>query len=248
MTQVNPKGKVVFVSGANRGIGKSITIELLERGAAKVYAGSRNIDTLSDLKAKYGERLVPVVLDLSNDTSISQASKVAADVDILINNAGVLVGGEVLTKSAIKGLQDNFEVNVFGTLKLTLAFKEQLKKSSETAIVNLSSLAGLANMPVIGTYSVSKAAVHSITQGLRGELVNDNVLVSCAYPGPIDTDMVRGMEMPKDSPENVTKSIVDGLENGTEYIFPDQMSAEAGPVYLASPQGIETQFGSFVAS
>lgn len=246
MTQVKIQGKTLFVSGANRGIGRSTVIEFLERGAAKVYAGARKPDTLNDLKEKYGDRLIPVSLDLTNDSSIKEAANVAKDIDVLFNNAGILAGSTNLANDAAADLASNLEVNVYGLLKLTHAFIDDIMKESPTAIVNVSSLAGLANMPVIGTYSVSKAAVHSITQGLRAELSENDVLVSCVYPGPIDTDMIRGMEMPKDTTENVAKAIADGLENGVEDIFPDQMSIQAGAGFLANPKGIETEFAKFV--
>lgn len=246
MTQVKVNGKTAFVSGANRGIGRATVIELLERGAAKVYAAARATDKLSDLKEKYGERLVPVALDLTKDESIAAVANSISDVDILINNAGVLFGSTMLAENAVEELADNLEVNVYGLLKLTHALMPAIKKESETAIANVSSMAGLGNMPVIGTYSVSKAAVHSITQGLRAELANDNVLVSCIYPGPIDTEMTATMDMDKDKPENVAKAIIDGIENGTEEIFPDKMSVQAGQFYLQDPKAVEGEFGKFV--
>ncbi len=246
MTQVKVNGKAAFVSGANRGIGRATVIELLERGASKVYAGARNPEKLSDLKEKYGDRLIPVTLDLTNDQSIKAAAELANDTDILINNAGVLLGTTMLSVQALKELTDNIEVNVYGLLKLTHAFIPTLKKSTATAIANFSSLAGLGNMPVIGTYSVSKAAVHSITQGLRAELANDNVLVSGVYPGPIDTEMTASMEMDKDTPVNVAKALVDGLENGAEDIFPDNASVQAGPYYLQNPKAVEGEFGKYM--
>ena len=223
-----------------------MVIELLNKGAAKVYAASRNTDSLNELKAKYGDRIVPIALDLTNDDSIAAVKDQVKDLDILINNAGVLLGSHNLSGDAISDLENNFEVNVFGLMKLTLNLVDLLKKESPTAIVNLSSLAGLANMPVIGTYSVSKAAVHSITQGLRYELAAFNVLVSGVYPGAIDTEMTKSMDMPKDTPLNVGINIVKGIENGTEYIFPDQMSEQAGNFYLANPQGVEGEFGKYV--
>lgn len=246
MTQVKVQGKTAFVSGANRGIGRATVIELLNRGAAKVYAGARNPDRLSELKAEFGDRLVPVKLDLSDDSSIKSAAETAQGIDILVNNAGVLLGTTMLSEKAISELEDNFNVNVYGLLKLTHALVKDLKKERETAIANVSSMAGLGNMPVIGTYSVSKAAVHSITQGLRAELAGNNVLVSGIYPGPIDTEMTAAMEMDKDTPENVAKAIVDGLENGVEEIFPDKMSMQTGSFYLQDPKGVESAFGKYV--
>ena len=244
--KVNPKGKIVLVSGSNRGIGKAITIELLEKGAKKVYAGARNIATLSELQTKYGDRLVPIALDVTDDASMKAAASQVDDLDILVNNAGVFSLGKILSDKANSSLKQNLDVNVWGLINLTNAVIDHLRKDSETAIVNVSSVTGLANMPMAATYSVSKAAVHSITQGMRGELANTNTLVIGVYPGPIDTDMAAGLDMPKDTVENVARNVVQGLINGTEDVFPDTMSAQVGAAYATTPKGVEKQFSTFV--
>ena len=240
--KVTVKGKVALVSGANRGIGKAITEALLEKGASKVYAGARNIATLSEMKAKYGARLIPVELDVTKDDTIADAAKTAADIDILINNAGVLTYGNFAQGNLLESMQSNFDVNVWGVVKLTQAFYDKLKESESGAILTISSIVGLASMPSILTYSASKAAVHSIVQGLRGELKDSNLLVAGVYPGPIDTDMAKGFEMEKDSPENVAKNIIKGIEEGIEDIYPDGMSSQIGQAYFTSPKSIESQF------
>lgn len=244
--RINPEGKVALVSGGNRGIGKAIVVELLERGASKVYAGTRNPDTLAVLKEKYGDRLVPLKLDVTDAESVNAAAKTASDVEILINNAGVLHFGGLLSENAAETFASNLSVNVHGLLNLTNAFVGLLKGKAAGAIVNVSSLAGLANMPVIGTYSVTKAAVHSITQGYRAELADSNLLISGVYPGAIDTDMTSAMELDKDTPENVAKAVVDGLVEGKEDIYPDVMSAQLGAGYEASPKTIEKEFANYV--
>lgn len=242
--QVNPNGKTALVSGANRGIGKAITIELLEKGA-KVYAGARNISTLDELKAQYGDKLIPIQLDVTDPSTIDALASQITDLDILINNAGVLSFGQIFSDNWNETLKHHLDVNVTGVISLSNAVIKLLKKDSPTAIANVSSLAGLGNMPVIGTYSVSKAAVHSINQGMRAELAKDNVLVMGIYPGPIDTDMTSEFEMDKDSPQNVAKNIVEGLINGTEDLFPDAMSQQAGPFYASNPKAVEQQFAEF---
>lgn len=244
--KINPEGKVALVSGGNRGIGKAIVTELLERGAKKVYAGARNPETLVVLKEKYGDRLVPLELDVTDENSVAQAVQTASDVEILINNAGVLKFDSLLAKDATENLAFQLAVNVQGVISLTNAFVEDLKKREAAAIANVSSLAGLANMPVIGTYSVTKAAVHSVTQGYRAELAGSNILVTGVYPGPIDTDMTQSMEMDKDTPENVAKAILDGLANGVEDVYPDAVSSQAGPAYAASPKAIEKEFAGYI--
>ena len=243
--KVESKGKVALVSGSNRGIGKAITIELLNRGASKVYAGARNVSSLDELKAQYGDRLIPVQLDITNDASITAAAGKVEGLDILVNNAGVAVGGGLTDENTESSLQANMEVNVFGTIKVVNAFLDQLKKSSQAAIVNVSSIAGLANMAMMGTYSISKAALHSLTQGQRAQLAPANILVSGVYPGPIDTDMAKGFEMEKETPENVAISILDGIAAGVEDIYPDPMSNQVGTFYANNPKAVEQQFSSF---
>ncbi len=244
--KLNPEGKIALISGSNRGIGKAIAIELLEKGAKKVYAGARNIDSLAELKETYGDRLVPIKLDVTDDQSIETAVAQVEDLDILVNNAGIFKVGGIFSDEAYNSLETNLDVNVWGLIKLSRGLVGQLKKSEPTAIINISSVAGLGNMPMAGTYSVSKAAVHSTTQGMRGELANDNVLVMGVYPGPIDTDMAKDLPMDKDTPQNVAKHIVVGLSNGQEDIFPDVMSAQIGEFYGSNPKGVEQQFGTFV--
>jgi NAD(P)-dependent dehydrogenase (short-subunit alcohol dehydrogenase family) len=244
--KINPEGKIALVSGGNRGIGKAIVIELLEKGAKKVYAGARNPSTLNILKDKYGDRLVPIQLDVTSKDSIAAVAKEATDVEILVNNAGRVNFGGIFADGAEDALTEDLSVNVHGLLNLTRALINTLKSQTSAAIVNVSSLAGLANMPMIGTYSITKAAVHSITQGIRGELAEENILVAGVYPGAIDTDLVKDLEMDKDSPENVAKNVVNALIEGVEDVFPDVMSAQAGPGYQASPKAIEKEFAAYI--
>ncbi|WP_421919259.1 SDR family NAD(P)-dependent oxidoreductase [Marinifilum sp.] len=245
--KVSPKGRVAFVSGANRGIGRAITIELLKEGAKKVYAGVRNLKSLDDLKPEYGDRLIPIQLDLKNDKLIFRAGRLVKDVEILINNAGVYESGGFFSDETLDSLEDNFGVNVMGLVKLSISLIDHLKNKPCAAIVNVASVLGLASMPFSGTYSASKAAVHSITQGMRGELTNSNVLVMGVYPGPIETDMTRDLDMDKDSPQNVANDIVNALKEGSEYVFPDVMSKQVGELFFTEPLSIEKQFGSFVS-
>lgn len=246
-TNIDLKGKVAFVSGANRGIGRSIAIALLESGVAKVYAGARNPEKLSNLKSQYGDRLIPVELDVTNDKTISNAAELANDVDILVNNAGVFATGGIFDKNFQQSLETNLNVNVWGIMKLTNAFVSTLKKSNSGAIVNVSSVVGLANMPMAATYSVSKAAVHSISQGMRGELASDNIRVLGLYPGPIDTDMAAGLPMEKESPDYVARRLIDALRNGEDDVFPDPMAVQAGSVYASAPKQLEKEFGVLLA-
>jgi len=243
--RISIEGKVALVSGSNRGIGKAVTIALLEQGAHKVYAGARDITTLKELKIRYGGRLIPVELDVTKDETIADVADIADDVEILINNSGIFAVGNFLNGNLLESLQTNFDVNVLGLVKLTNALLGTLRKQESAAIVGVSSIIGLASMPMGLTYCASKAAVHSIIQGLRGELKESNILVSGVYPGPIDTEMTKELEMDKDSPENVAENIIRGIEEGIEDIFPDAMSSQVGEAYFTSPKAVEIQFSDF---
>ena len=246
--KLSVKNKVAFVSGSNRGIGKAITIELLEKGVSKVYAGARNINTLDELKTKYGARLIPVELDVTKDGTISKAAQIATEVEILINNTGTLSIGNFLGGNLLESLKTNLEINLWGMVKLTDVFMDTIREKKSGAIVSISSVGGLANMPMELTYSASKAAVHSVIQGLRGELKNTGILVAGVYPGPVETDFWRGHEndMTKASPKTVAENIIQAIQEGVEDIFPDATSKQVSAGYYQSPKALEKQFSNFI--
>ena len=184
--------KAVLVTGANRGIGKALVEEALRRGAKRVYAGTRQPFTHSD------RRVTPLTLDVTNVSQIQRAVEEVATLDVLINNAGVAIYDDL---SNLNVIEQHLAVNVFGLLKVTQAFLPLLKRS-KGAIVNNLSLAGLAALPVIPSYSISKAAAFNLTQSLRALLAGQGVTVHAVILGPIDTDMNRGFDIPKASPES----------------------------------------------
>jgi len=244
MENLEIKGKTVLISGANRGLGKALVEQLIKKGVSKVYAGSRNIDNLDDLKNKYTDILIPVQLDVTNQNDILKVSEQIDKLDILINNAGIMLPGTLLADEATESLQQNMNVNVWGLLNLSNAFRHHFEGSNASAIVNIISVAGFANMPMLGTYSVSKATVHSITQGMRGQMNSKNTQVTGVYPGPMDTDMVDGWDLEKADTTSVAKNILEGIENRVEDIFPDPMSQQVGPLYLSSPKAVEQNFAN----
>jgi NAD(P)-dependent dehydrogenase (short-subunit alcohol dehydrogenase family) len=207
--------KTVLVTGANRGLGKALLEEALRRGAKQVYAASRDPFTHPD------ERVTPMVLDVTNAAQIHAAAERVQSLDILINNAGVSVPDDLSDRAAF---EQHFAVNLFGTWAVTEAFLPSLIRS-HGAVVNVVSVGALAAVPVLPAYSASKAAALSLTQSLRALLAVRDVEVHAVLPGPIDTDMIRDLPIPKTAPEAVAQGIFDGLENGDEDIFPDPMSA-----------------------
>ena len=206
--------KVVLVTGANRGLGQALVAEALRRGAKRVYAGSRQPLSHPD------ERVTPLTLNVTNAAHIQAAVERVDALDILINNAGVSVPDELSERSA---LEQHLAVNLYGTLDITQAFLPLLTRR-HGAVVNVVSLGAVAAVPVLPSYSISKAAALSLTQSLRALLAGRGVSVYAVLPGPIDTDMVRELDIAKTSPEDVARATLDGVERGDEEIFPDPMS------------------------
>ena len=241
-------GKVALVTGANRGIGKAIVEALLERGASKVWAGSRQVEALSDLKAAYGSRLEVLKLDVTREDDVAAAARKATDVTLLVNNAGVAnaIGKPATDAEWARVGRLEFDVNFFGSFAVSQAFAPALARN-RGAIVNVGSVAGLVNFPILLSYSASKAALHSLTQGLRAGLKAQGIQVYGVYPGPVDTDMTKGFEMDKASAKDVARAILDGLAGGTEDIFPDPMARQLGETFLKSPKAAEEQVASWGA-
>jgi len=234
---MNITNKTVFITGANRGIGLALVNEALKRSAKRVYAGTRGAQQNAD------KRVIPLTLDVTNASQIKQAAGEVDTLDVLINNAGVAIYDDL---SNFEVIEQHLAVNFFGILKVTRAFLPLLKRS-KGAIVNNLSLAALAPLPVIPSYSISKAAALSMTQSLRAFLAGQGVTVHAAVLGPIDTDMNRGFNIPKASTESAAQSIFDGLERGEEEIFPDPASQQIAEGWRAGvAKALERQFAAFV--
>lgn len=206
--------KTVLVTGANRGIGKALVEEVLRKGAKRVYAAARQPVTHPD------GRVTPITLDITDTAQIQSAVEKIDALDILINNAGLGLYDDLSDRAS---LEQHLAVNLFGTYNVTQAFLPLLTRS-QGAIVNISSLAALAALPVMPAYSISKAAMFSLTQLLRALLAPHHISVHAVLTGPVDTDMVRTLDIPKASPQSVAQAIFNGVEIGEEDIFPDPMS------------------------
>jgi NAD(P)-dependent dehydrogenase (short-subunit alcohol dehydrogenase family) len=211
--------KTVLVTGANRGIGKALVEEALRRGAKRVYAGTRQPFAHPD------ERVTPLTLDVTNAAQIQAAVESVESLDILINNAGIALPDDLSDRSA---LDQHLAVNLFGTYDMTQAFLAALIHS-RGVIVNAVSLSAFASVPVLPAYSISKAAEFSLTQSLRALLEGAGVTVHAVMTGPVDTDMTRGLDIPKASPQSVAAAIFEGVERGDDEIFPDPLSETFAP-------------------
>jgi NAD(P)-dependent dehydrogenase (short-subunit alcohol dehydrogenase family) len=229
--------KTVLITGANRGIGRALVDEALRRGAKQVYAAARGPFQHADA------RVTPLVLDVTDTAQVAQAAAAVANLDVLVNNAGIAIYDD-LSKPEI--IEQHFAVNVFGTLKVTRGFLPQLVRA-KGAIINNLSLAAIASLPFIPAYSISKAAGSSMTQSLRALLRSQGVTVHGVFLGPIDTDMNRGLEIPKAPPSAAAQGIFEGLEKGEEDIFPDPASLPAAEGWRGGiAKGLEREFAAFV--
>jgi NAD(P)-dependent dehydrogenase (short-subunit alcohol dehydrogenase family) len=231
--------RAVLVTGANRGIGQALVEEALRRGAKRVYAGTRQPLVHSD------GRVTPLSLDVTKADQIQAAAESVESLDLLINNAGLAIFDDLSDRAA---LEQSLAVNLFGPYQVTQAFLPSLTEA-RGAIVNVLSLSAWAALPVLPAYSISKAAAFSLSQSLRALLAGRGVNVHAAMLGPVDTDMVRGLDIPKSSAESVARRIFDGVENGDEEIFPDPMSASMAESWrTGAAKALERENAALVAA
>jgi len=242
MTTFIVKGKTALVTGANRGIGEAFVRYLLQAGANKVYAAVREISSLESLRSEFGDKIEPVLLDVTNKTHIASLHDKIDSLDILVNNAGIAHGCFSTANEAIEIARKEMETNYFGPLQVTNALLPLLRKSPEAAIINISSIAGIGAMAAIGPYSASKAAIHSFTQGLRSEMQNEKIAVIGVYPGPIDTRMAEGWEIEKPSPNQVAQKAFKTLTTGGIDVFPDDFSQQMHTLFLEHPNKLQEAF------
>ena len=222
MSTTTITGKTVLVTGANRGLGRALVDEALTRGASRVYAASRRPI------AHPNDRVTSVIMDVTDWTQIRQAAESVESLDILLNNADISLPDDLSSRTAF---EQHFDVNVYGPLMVTQALLPSLTQT-RGRIVNVVSIGAFAAVPVLPAYSASKAAAFSVTQSLRALLAGRGVKVHAVMPGPIDTEMIRDLPIPKTPPQLVAQAILDGVENGDEEIFPDPLSgmfAESWP-------------------
>jgi NAD(P)-dependent dehydrogenase (short-subunit alcohol dehydrogenase family) len=222
---VNIKGSTVVVTGGQRGLGKAIVDEFLQRGAAKVYATARSPKPSED------PRVVSVELDVTEQDSVAALARIATDADIVVNNAGVL-GAPKLLESDIEEVKAVFETNYFGALRVAKVFAPILAENGGGALVDISSV--LSWVGGFGGYGDSKAAIWSLSNSLRIELEKQGTLVTSVHLGYTETDMTTGFDVPKNDPRDVARQIVEGIERGDAEVLADDMtryikSALSGP-------------------
>jgi NAD(P)-dependent dehydrogenase (short-subunit alcohol dehydrogenase family) len=230
MTSID--GSVVLVTGANGGLGTHFVRQALERGATKVYAAARTPREWDD------PRIVPIALDVTDTGSIAAAAALAADVSIVINNAGIS-SSESMTTGGFDDIRAVFETNFFGALAVARDFAPVLATNSGGAIVNVLSV--LSWIGLAGTYSASKAALWSATNSLRIDLAGQGTQVVGLHLGYTDTPMTKNVTAPKNDPADIVRTAYDGLEAGEHEVLADELSKQvkqglAGPIGALYPQ------------
>ncbi|WP_059014358.1 SDR family oxidoreductase [Mycobacterium sp. M26] len=220
------QGRVVVVTGGRRGLGAALVDEVLNRGAAKVYATAR--EPYTDARPA----VVTEVLDVRSEASVSSLARRASDADILINNAGILIPAPLLT-GAVADVAETFDVNALGPLRVATAFAPIVGRGGGGAIVNVLSV--LSWLSGSGAYGASKAAMWSLTNSLRDELAAQQTQVLGVHAGFLDTDMVAAINVPKTPPAVAAARIIDALESGAAEVLIDDASVAAkaalsGPV------------------
>jgi NAD(P)-dependent dehydrogenase (short-subunit alcohol dehydrogenase family) len=244
------KNSIAFVTGSNRGIGQAFVAALLNQGAKKVYAGVRDLEAYKKVAALLPEeqqaRVEPVVVDISNKKQVQTAAAQAQDITLLINNAGIANFTGLISAESLESARQEMEINYFGTLSVIRAFAPILKKNGGGGIVNILSVASLGNFPVLGSYSASKAALHSLTQGVRAELTAQSTQVFGVFPGPIDTDMAKDFEMEKTPPSETAEGTLKAIELNVEDIFVDAMAVQFEKDYWSDPKSLEQELSTFL--
>ena len=219
---------VVFVTGANRGIGLAFAQAALRRGARKVYAAMRT-------PAPMAEGLQVVTLDVTNAEQVRQAAAECGDVSLLINNAGIAQTGGYLAADSAAAIQRHLDVNVFGMLSMCQAFVPVLAANGGGAVLNVLSVASWFNSPLLGAYGLSKSAAWALTNGLREELRAQHTQVTGLHMGFVDTDMTRAMDVPKTSAQDIADRALDGVAAGDEEVLADERARQIKQGLTAQP-------------
>jgi NAD(P)-dependent dehydrogenase (short-subunit alcohol dehydrogenase family) len=207
-----------------------------------VYATARDLATLDGVVALDRARVRPLKLDVTNPGDARAAAGAAGDVNLLINNAGVATAAGAADTS-VDMIRETMETNFFGLVHVTNAFLPTLREH-RGAIVNILTIVALASSPILAAYTASKAAGWSLTQSLRADLARHGITVHGGFPGAVDTDMIRSFTLPKTPAIDVARAVLDGIEAGTEDIFPDPMAQQLYAAWRQDHKAVERQLAA----
>jgi len=231
---MNISEAIVFITGANRGLGLALAKEAVQRGAKKVYAGMRSIENFSE------NGIVPIEIDVSNTQSVQKAAMLCSDVNILINNAGIAQpDSDPLDPNVIENIKKILDINLFGLIRATQAFAPILKKNAESAIVNILSSVSWEPSLSLASYATTKAAAWSYTNSIRQLLAHSGVNVQGLHVGFIDTDLTRSLDIPKLPAQTVAENVFDGLERNAFEVL-------VGETTVALKNGLTADIPSYI--
>jgi NAD(P)-dependent dehydrogenase (short-subunit alcohol dehydrogenase family) len=226
---------VVLITGANRGIGLAFAREALARGARRVYAAARDPASVT-LPGVH-----PLALDVTDAGQVERAARECRDVTVVVNNAGIATTGGFLQDATLESTRRQMETNFFGMLRMAQAFAPVLAANGGGALLNVLSVASWINRPLLGSYGATKSAAWALTNGLRHELRAQGTQVTALHMGFVDTDLTRGIEGVKSTPEAIVRAAFDGLEAGLSEVLADELTRQvkasigsAAPAYLAA--------------
>jgi NAD(P)-dependent dehydrogenase (short-subunit alcohol dehydrogenase family) len=226
-------GRTALVTGANRGIGRQFSSAFIENGAKKVYAAVRSVDSSNDLIEEFGGRVEAIEFDLTRPETIEKAASKASDVELVVNNGGVLTKTSLFDDDVYKSLEFEMDVNFYGLIRTARAFAPVLKANGGGAFVQLNSVVSVKAFPSSATYSASKAASYSLTQSIRHELAEQGTEVYSVHPGPIDTDMAQtaGISEIAEPVECVSEALLSAFKAGRFHVWPDSRAKHIGRPY-----------------
>jgi hypothetical protein len=230
-------GKTVLISGASGGIGQALIAAFREAGAARVHAGARD-------PAQLPADVVPHRLDLTEPASVDALPW--AEIDILVNNAGCNHNEGLLSAGSIALAEEEIAVNYLGTLRMLRAAAPAMRARKAGVVVNMASILAHANLPLMGSYAASKAALHSLTQGARAELAPWGIRVIGVYPGAVDTRMSADVPPPKMAPAAVARAVIEAIRDGLEDVYPGDMAAAVHGKLRQDAKAVEREFAAYL--
>jgi NAD(P)-dependent dehydrogenase (short-subunit alcohol dehydrogenase family) len=236
------QGCVALVTGANRGIGAAYIARLQARGAKKIYAATRD----ADAGGPAGEQVERIRLDVTLQPDIDAVARRCSDVQLLVNNAGVNFNTPLIGHPNVRNAELEMSTNYFGTLNMIRAFAPVLKSNGGGAIINMLSIVGRVNIPLMGSLGASKAAAILMTMGVRAELAAQGTRVVGVMPGAVDTRMTANFPGPKARPADVVDEVLDALVAGTEDVYPGDMAKDIMNAYRTDMKAIEKQFAGYL--
>ena len=231
---MNLKNKTILITGANGGLGTELVKVFIKAKAKKIYCAVRDVKENSSLK-ELSSQVELITLDICDYENIKSLSAKIENIDMLVNNAGANSKKRIFESSTV-----DFDVNVMGTLNLTKYLSSKINQNG--MIINITSITALINSPLIGLYSASKSALHSLTQAMRAEMSLKQIHVLEVLPGPIDTNMTKGRDMPKAKAFDIASEILTGIKNEVCEVYPDEFSKRIKNSLEKDSRSVELEF------